>query len=156
MRSDTKLEERIWTDGILAQDETSLREIVEYVVKRLGSYLGRPIEMSEINVEEGVGGSCPIFMKSRNRSPIDVDWDGMVHVRLPEDFEEQHAQIYASLLGYVDGKRIGLQAHAGQSVLYMKYQPDNFGNGEWGHAEWQQDVYGEWEAYQAPSWTETS
>lgn len=156
MEIDATIENRIWKEGILSQDQVALCEIMQYLAERFRLYIGRPVEVCESNVEQGVGGSCSVFVKSAQSSPIDVEWECLILMRLPEDYEEKRTQIYANLLAFAGGKRIGLHDHQGQSVLYVRYLPDASGHGMWGDAKWYLDEYGEWEAYQTPSWTENS
>lgn len=149
---DGKIEMRIWEEEMPSQSVDSLREILIYLGRRLGAYLNRATELCDFNVEARIGGSCALLVKSDCRSPVDLEWEGMIHWRLPEDFEEQQTQIYANLLAFMDGERIGLQTQAGKSVLHLRYEQGTLGVGEWKCASWSKDDYGEWDEYRTPSW----
>ncbi|MHC2066876.1 hypothetical protein ACYFX5_05365 [Bremerella sp. T1] len=151
--NEREIETRIWSESLTSQSDTTIRESVLYLAKKLGEYLGREVDVREINIDAGDSGSCSVYAKRNRCSPLTIDWYCTIVVRLPEDFEEQRTQVFATLLAFIDGKRIGLQGHAGQSVLHLQYRPGDTQSGEWEISQWSKDDYGEWESSETPPWS---
>lgn len=140
----TDIESLIWMMGEYEPEEDELRQMTDYIIKRLSTFLKQEVEIHETCIDPGNSATYFIYSSNKINDIFEIEWKGVVIVQS----SNSKPWVDAQLLLFSRQQRFGLQEHEGKSVMVFRYERDMYLNtGEWRFFKWEKDFYGEWESY---------
>lgn len=137
------LDEKLFSchrDGPYSEKEW--REILSHVISKLEVFLGQPVETSEMEFFPS-GPAGDIASPVPVLGLLELSWFGRIGVTVVGHNEATDLSAWIFFRGF--GKR--LVAIDGKAFLYLGYRKQENGQYEW-HAEWDDDIYEEFEHWE--------
>lgn len=122
--------------------------LAAYLVQRLSEFVGRNLTLADFSVVDGEVLSSRFSGSPDPRDPLELGVEGL----LGTERSGEVLEVSATLFVYASGRRLSL-TDPRRNHIDLHYKRDQNGShGSWMSLGWQQDDFGEYDAYAIASW----